>query len=94
MFLTVKVTPNASRNQIDKWIENVLYIKITAVPEKGKANEAVIVFLSKILNISKSRIELVSGATSRIKRLKIDDLSLEELELKILPMMKKNRCHS
>ena len=89
MLLTIKVIPNASRNQIDGWEEEVLHIRITAVPEKGKANEAVIAFLSKILKISKSQIRLVAGSTSRIKRFQIDDLSLPELESKILPMIKK-----
>ena len=89
MLLTIKVIPNASRNQIDGWEESVLHVRVTAVPEKGKANEAVIAFLSKILKISKSKIRLAAGSTSRIKRFEIDDLSLPELESKILPMIKK-----
>ncbi len=84
MLLQVKVTPNASKNQIVGWKEGVLQVKITATPEKGKANEAVIELLSKALGIAKSSIRLVSGATSRLKRMEIVGLSELQIKEKIL----------
>ena len=70
----IKVTPNASKNQIVGWEENILRVRIKGVPEKGRVNEELIAFLSSILEIPKSNIEIVSGHTSRIKRLKIEGL--------------------
>lgn len=84
MFLQVKVTPHASKNEIAGWRESVLQVKVTAAPEKGKANEAVIELLSEALDISKSSIRLVSGGTSRIKKFEIKDFSEEQLKKKIL----------
>lgn len=74
MFL--RVTPNAGRDAIDG-VENrddgtsVLRLRVSAVPDKGKANAAVIALLAKTLGIPKSSIALVSGETARQKTLRI-----------------------
>lgn len=49
-----------------------LAIRVSAVPEEGKANKALIAFLAKSLKLPKSAIHLISGGTSRKKRLRID----------------------
>ena len=77
MKLTVHLTPKASHNKIDGWAKDaedqkVLRVKVTAVPEDGKANEALIKLLSKALHVSKSSISLIRGETSRVKMLEID----------------------
>ncbi|OGN63669.1 MAG: hypothetical protein A3E80_02770 [Chlamydiae bacterium RIFCSPHIGHO2_12_FULL_49_9] len=71
--LVVKVAPNASKNEIIGWREGILCVRIKGIPEKGRVNEELIEFLADALDISKSRIEIVSGHTSRIKRLKIQE---------------------
>lgn len=70
--LQIKVTPNASKNQIMGWEGDVLRLRIKGVPEKGRVNEKLIEFLADTLGIAKSQIEILSGHTSRLKRLKID----------------------
>ena len=75
--LLVKVTPKASAERIQGWAEDengqpVLKIAVTAVPEDGKANKAVIALLAKRLKLPKSAIEIASGATDRRKTLLID----------------------
>ncbi len=72
MILIVKVTPNAPKNRIDGFVDGVLKVKIQAPPDKGKANEELVDFLAEEFGIAKSRIEVVSGHTSRLKKLKID----------------------
>lgn len=77
MKLVVHLTPKSSHNKIEGWSEDekgqkILRVKVTAVPEDGKANEALIKLLSKTLHIPQSRISLIRGATSRIKQLEID----------------------
>ncbi len=52
--------------------KNWLKIKVTSPPEDGKANLAIIKILAKELGIPKSSLELVAGATSRQKRIRIN----------------------
>jgi uncharacterized protein (TIGR00251 family) len=52
-----------------------LKIRLTAPPVDGAANEALVKFLSDTLSVSKSQVEIVSGHTSREKRLKINGMS-------------------
>tara|TARA_R110000868_G_scaffold189695_1_gene432844 strand:- start:30654 stop:30893 length:240 start_codon:yes stop_codon:yes gene_type:complete len=62
----IRVTPNASRNAI-KMDGDIMRVYVTTVPESGKANKAVIVLLSKELNIAKSKISIVKGETGKDK---------------------------
>lgn len=80
MILEVKVTPNASKNEILRWEENYLVVKIRGVPEKGKVNENLLAFLAETLGIAKSKIAITSGKTSRIKKLNIEGVCLEKIE--------------
>lgn len=79
MILEVKITPNASKNEILRWEENRLVIKIQGIPEKGSVNENLINFLAKALGIAKSQIKIVAGRTSRLKKLNIQGVSREQI---------------
>jgi uncharacterized protein (TIGR00251 family) len=79
MIIEVKITPNASKNEILRWEANRLVIKIQGIPEKGKVNENLIDFLAKTLKISKSHITIVKGQTSRLKKLNIEGITLEQI---------------
>lgn len=80
MILEVKITPNASKNEILRWEENRLVIKIQGIPEKGKVNENLISFLARTLGIAKAQIKIVAGQASRLKKLKIQGISLEQIK--------------
>jgi len=79
--LLLKVLPNSSKNEIVGWKEDELKIKLTATPEKGEANLFLIDFLSKQWKINKSQFEIISGKTSRHKRVEIEfrDLKIPEI---------------
>lgn len=83
MTLKVKVTPNASKNQIIGWEGDLLRVRIKGIPEKGRVNEELIDFLADTLEIAKSDIEIESGHTSRLKRLKIEGLSQQQFNAKL-----------
>jgi len=74
LLLHVRVTPNAGRDAIDG-VERrddggvVLRVRVAAVPDKGKANAALIALLAKKLRLPKSAFSLLSGETSRHKTL-------------------------
>lgn len=82
--LHLRVTPNAGLDRIDGFETRddgatVLRVRVSAVPDKGKANTAVIAVLAKALGVPKSAITLVTGDTSRLKTLHVsgdsDDLA-------------------
>lgn len=70
LTLHLKISPNASKNEIIK-TEDGLKIKITAPPVDGKANKALIEFLSKKIKVPKTSIEIIKGETSKEKTLLI-----------------------
>lgn len=75
--LAVRLTPNGSRDSLENIEVNAageayLKARVTAVPEKGKANKALIVLLAKRLAVPKSSIAVISGETARQKILRID----------------------
>jgi uncharacterized protein YggU (UPF0235/DUF167 family) len=75
-ILRVKVTPKAKSERIKKEIAadgSVLYkIYVTAAPEDGKANAAVIKLLAKALGIAKSSLTITRGLTSREKTIQVN----------------------
>jgi uncharacterized protein (TIGR00251 family) len=85
--LAVKLIPKASRSEVVGWENDELKIRLRAVPEKGEANEELIAFLSKILNVSKSQITLLRGQKSRHKLLQITGISAMDLDER-LPLKK------
>ncbi len=77
MKIKVKITPRAKKNRLGSWQRDVLKVFITAVPVDGKANAALIGFLAKEWNISRSDIKIIHGETAREKALEIpDDVAL------------------
>jgi uncharacterized protein len=90
--LSLRLTPNAGRDGIDGAEtgadgESVLKARVTAVPEKGKANKAVIELLAKALKLPKSSISVISGDTARKKILRIDG-DTEEIAAKLDALLK------
>jgi uncharacterized protein (TIGR00251 family) len=71
--LPVRATPRAGRTGVDPFQsgDEAVRIKITEAPEDGKANQAIIVLLSKALSVRKKQIILLQGTTNRNKLFKI-----------------------
>lgn len=70
--LVVRVMPRSSQNGIQGVLTDAdgrvsLKVRLTAPPHDGEANEALIVFLAKILRMRKTDISIHSGQTSRFK---------------------------
>jgi uncharacterized protein len=83
--LAIRVTPRASRNEIVEVLsDGTVRIRLTAPPVEGKANEALVEFLSKVLDIAPSRIEIVAGLTGRDKLVSILDMDAELVHNRIL----------
>ena len=82
-ILKVKVVPGSSRNHIAGWLGESLKICVTANPEKGKANDAVVSLLADTLRIPKQDVTLSSGASSPRKAFKISELSHSEIKSRL-----------
>ena len=76
----LRVKPNAKQNQLLGFKEGVLHIRIAAPPVEGKANDALIKFLSERLGVSKSRVSIEKGLTGRTKTIVIHGLSQSQAE--------------
>jgi uncharacterized protein len=78
--LAVTVTPKSRANGIEaSRAKGTVRVRVTAAPEDGRANRAVIELLSERLRIARSAVTLAGGATSRRKWIEVD--GLEEAEV-------------
>ena len=68
LVLSVKAQPNAPRNEFSEVIGECIKLRITASPVDGKANQQLIRLLADTFAVSKSRVELLSGKSSKVKR--------------------------
>ncbi|MDA1044203.1 MAG: DUF167 domain-containing protein [Verrucomicrobia bacterium] len=71
ILATVRVIPNASRTQSGGWQDDILRVRLNAPPIEGKANKALLEFLADPLGLRARDFVILSGETSRIKRLAI-----------------------
>jgi len=67
VLLHVRVQPKARANAVKGWHGAALRVSVTAAPEDGKANRAVIELLAQLLDVAPTSIRLVRGAASRDK---------------------------
>ena len=76
VHLRIRLTPKAGHDRIDGLYEGggepALAARVKSVPEKGKANRALIRLIAKSCGIAPGRVELVRGETSRLKELVIE----------------------
>ena len=83
--ISVRVHPNAARNEVTGVTEGIYRVRVSAPPIKGKANKELIAFLSQLLGVGKSRVDIITGHTARIKIVAIDGLSQEDIMKRLLP---------
>ncbi|WP_164930663.1 DUF167 domain-containing protein [Aquifex aeolicus] len=71
MRIKVKVKPKSKKEEVKKISEEEYEVKVKEPPEGGRANQRLIELLSEHFGVSKSRIRIVSGHTSRNKVVEI-----------------------
>ena len=77
--ISVKVLPNAGKNEITGTANDVWRIKIAAAPDKGKANKELIDFLSEVLRVRKDSLSIFKGHTSHNKVISVEGLTADEV---------------
>ena len=83
--LRVRVKPGARNDVLLGWHGGALKIAVSAPPERGKANEAVIRLLAGHLGLPRDRVSIVSGAASRDKTVRVEGLTASGIRARLLP---------
>jgi uncharacterized protein (TIGR00251 family) len=79
-----KVVPGSSGpTRICGLLEDMLKIKVSAPPEKGKANQCLIKFLSEQLGVKKNAVSIISGTTGPVKHVRISGMTADMLRMKL-----------
>lgn len=68
----VKVKPNSKRQSIEEQPDGSLKVHLKSPPVDGKANEELIALLAEMFNVSKSKISIKSGLSSKNKLVEIE----------------------
>jgi len=76
--LTVKVVPGASRTKVAGVWDTALKVAVSAPPEGGKANAAVVKLLAQVFGVKKGNVTLIAGTTQPVKRFAITDITPQD----------------
>ena len=79
-LLKIRVQPGAKRSRVVGKLGDLWKIAIQAPPVDGKANAALVQFLSEARGVSRAAIEIKRGSTSRTKTIAIEGLALTAIE--------------
>ena len=87
VVIRVKARPGARRNAFAGLHDGALRVDVTAAPEKGKANEAIVALLAKSCGVAKSSIELISSPANPQKRFLLRGLQLADAEQQLAGLL-------
>lgn len=68
---------------MERLADGTIRVRLTAPPVDGAANLALLRYLAKTLNVSRSRLSIASGATGRRKRIAVEGMDAEELRARL-----------
>ena len=86
VVFTAKIVPGSSGStRICGLLDGMVKVKVSAAPEKGKANKCLLKFLAKQLDVKRNAISIISGQTSPVKHVQVlcisADMLMEKLRL-------------
>jgi hypothetical protein len=91
VVLSVRVHPRARKNQINHILsDGTVKISLTAPPVEGKANQALINFLSQLLDIPREQLTILAGAGARNKLVSVSGLTPAELNKRVETALQKS----
>jgi uncharacterized protein (TIGR00251 family) len=83
--LALRITPRASRNQIVGLLDDgTIKVQLASMPDEDASNQELLAFLSEVLGVPKTRVEIVAGATGRDKLVSVLDMDAETAHERIL----------
>jgi uncharacterized protein (TIGR00251 family) len=87
--LPVRAQPGARRPGVQGEQNGALKVAVSAPPQDGRANAALVETLRRALGVRTSQVELLSGQTGRDKRFLIRGLTRAEVEERLAPLLGK-----
>ena len=92
VVFTAKIVPGSSGlTRICGLLDGMVKVKVSAAPEKGKANKCLLKFLAKQLDVKRNAISIISGQSSPVKHVQVLDISADMLMEK-LGLNKQDSC--
>jgi len=85
ILLTVRVVPRSSRSEIVGEYDGALKVKLASPPVDGAANEELVGLLARSFGVARSDIAITAGHTSRIKKIRINGLSGDQISAILQP---------
>lgn len=85
--IRVRAHPGARKNEVRGIHDGALRVAVTQVPEKGKANQAIVSLLARTLGVGKSSIQVIAGEQQPNKKLRIENMTPEQLRHRILTLL-------
>jgi uncharacterized protein (TIGR00251 family) len=85
--LSVQITPNAKKTEVIGVLDGSLKLKLQAQPIEGKANDALVKFLAKMLDVPRSAVTITHGQTNKKKLIEVVSATLtpDEVAQRLLP---------
>ena len=83
VFTAKIVAGSNSPTRICGLLDGMLKVKVSAAPEKGKANQCLLKFLAKQLGVKKNAVNIISGQTSPVKQVQVSGISTDTLLKKL-----------
>ena len=83
----VKLHPRARKNAITGEVGDALKVSLTAPPVEGRANEACIEFVAKLLNVPRSSVTIAAGESSRQKLIRVAGARAAQVEEKLRALL-------
>ncbi|MBX3480584.1 MAG: DUF167 domain-containing protein [Caulobacter sp.] len=86
--IAVRLTPRGGADRIDGWAEDgqgrpLLKARVSVPPVDGEANAALERLLAKALGLSRSAVAITSGQTARVKQVRLEGLTLDEVRARL-----------
>ncbi|MBI1404983.1 MAG: DUF167 domain-containing protein [Caulobacter sp.] len=90
VVIAVRLTPRGGANRIDGWGEDdqgrpVLKARVSVPPVDGEANAALEKLLARALGLSRSSVAITGGQTARVKQVRLDGVTLDEVRARLSP---------
>ena len=79
-LFSVKVAPGSSKTEIAGIYNGMLKVRLSAAPEKGKANQALVKLLSEKLDVPKNQITIMAGLTSKVKQISVKNITQKTID--------------
>lgn len=85
MKLRLKVVPKAARTEIAGWYGDRLRVRVAAVPEGGRANDALIAFLAQLFDVARRDVVITSGHGATSKTVEIAGIDSAAIAARLPP---------